>query len=301
MDENNFNYRQKNKITLFLERNEIWFKTVLSLTVTLAALFVSIASFSISKHQAHLSVSIAESQEREKHPFFSIENCYNDTKKQNVYVISNTGGQVRDYSISVFPFLHVEQHDSQWEIKSPLEQCDESNSQYLNHAFIYLPHFYQNESRLILENGLFAFSDILIDRSITQGSFISDSTNEDNIESELADSYFLNFVSQNNVDGILTFMSSEIVYYVEINYTNYENKPIHETLWLDRSKDLINNNDGNTYLCQNYALEHYYKEAEDKGYIYAIDSLNKPLTDIVKECKTIIELLFESFGQNSYN
>lgn len=291
MDEKNIVYN--NKITLFLERNEIWFKTVLSLAVTLAALFVSIASFNVSKHQAQLASSIAESQEREKQPFFSITNYYDNTKKQTIYVVVNTGGQIRDYSVYVSPFLHIEQYDRQWKLLSPLDTSEEQAQKQLNNAFIYLPNFYQNESQYIIENGLFAFSDIWIKHSLINYSL---ENKED--YNELADYYFSYLTSEHNTEEKLTHMSSRIVYYVEIIYSNYENNQIKETLWLDRSSDLVNDTGGNTILFQNNELGNCYKDAKDKKYIYTVDSLNKPLTDVIKECKSLIESLFETFEQN---
>lgn len=73
-----------NRFTLFLERNEIWFKAVLSLAATIAALGVSIASYSIAKYQAQLSASIAESQAQEKQPYFSVENYYDKDQEQYI-------------------------------------------------------------------------------------------------------------------------------------------------------------------------------------------------------------------------
>lgn len=297
MDEYKIILQEKNKATIFLERNEIWFKTVLSLAVTLTALFISIASYNISKHQAQLSASLAESQALEKQPFFTIENCYDDTKNKNIYVITNTGGQIRDCTITVFPFLHIDQHDSQWEIKPPFALSGEGNSEYLNHAFIYLPGFYQNETQHFFENGLFAFSDIQIDHSAVHGFTENDVTGDSEIEKELADDYFRSLVSFYNTDKTKTYMSSSVVYYVEIFYSNYENEQIKESLWLDRALDLMNDSNRNTILFQHPGVNDFYEEAKKNSYIYSVDSLNEPLTNVVDECRKIIELLFEEFDQ----
>ena len=50
VEENTVEDKRKNRYTLFLERNEIWFKTVLSLAVTVAALLVSFASYKTAKY-----------------------------------------------------------------------------------------------------------------------------------------------------------------------------------------------------------------------------------------------------------
>lgn len=293
MDEHN-----SNRFTLFLERNEIWFKTVLSLAVTIAALGVSIASYSIAKYQAQLSASIAESQAQEKQPYFSVQNYYDEDQEQYIYRIINTGGQLRDNRVSVFPFLHIYQESTHWTITSPLDRLDKEGPKYLNHAFIYLPHFYQNEPEFVFDDGLFAFSDIWLEISTTfaiekNGSYVFD----ERIEKELADEYFRYLVSENNVDEISTIMNSEIVYYVDIMYSNYENEIHYETFWLERSADSIYDIHGDTVLFQYDGIEAYYREAEQNGYLFIIDSLNKPKEDVVKECKANIELLFNEFNQ----
>lgn len=289
---------EKHRFTLFLERNEIWFKTVLSLAVTIAALGVSIASYSTAKYQAQLSASIAESQKQEKQPCFSVQNYYDKNQEQYIYRIINTGGQLRDNRVSVFPFLYINQDITDRTITSPIDKSDVGYHKYLNHAFIYLPSFYQNEPEFIFDDGIFAFSDIWLDIPTTfvsgnKGSYVFD----DKIEDELADDYFRYLVSENNVDELSTRMNSEIVYYVNILYRNYENELHSETFWLGRSADSIYDVSGNIILSQHDDIETYYREAENNGYVFTVDSLNKSKEDIVKECTANIELLFNEFNQ----
>lgn len=289
---------EKHKFTLFLERNEIWFKTVLSLSVTIAALGVSFASYRIAKYQAQLSAAIAESQVQEKQPYFSVQNYYDKDKEQYIYILTNTGGQLRYNSVSVFPFLHITQQSAHWTITSPFDRLNEESSKYLNHAFIYLPDFYQNEPEFVSDDGLFAFSDIWLEIPAKyavkkNGSYVFD----EKIENQLADDYFRYLVSENNVDEISTSMNSEIVYYVEIWYSNYENKTYKETFWLGRSADSTYDIEGNVVLFQYDNIEAYYREAESNGYVFEIDSLNNSKEDVVKECKENIELLFNEFSQ----
>ena len=300
MEENTKEEVRKHKYTLFLERNEIWFKTILSLAVTVAALGVSIASYSVASYQAKLSASVAESQKQEKQPYFSVENYYDSEKEQYIYGIVNTGGEIRDCSITVFPFLHIYQQPTYGEIEiiSPLERDDNLKDEYLNHSFIYLPHFYHIESQDNFENGLFSFSDVYLEVSekypvMKNGKYVSDGREGQ----QLTDSYFRDLVSKYNVDKVAAHMNSQIVYYVEILYGNYENELKKEIMWLGRSSDLVHDIIGNVVLLENDSLIEYYDKAKENECILTIDSLNKPVEDVLRECEEYIEGLFEKFGQ----
>ena len=159
-EENTVADKRKNRFTLFLERNEIWFKTVLSLAVTVAALLVSFASYKTAEYQAQLSAAAVVSQVKEKQPFFSIEHIYDENRQQYIYGIINTGGQVRYSSISIFPYLHIYQQDNQKKILSPTDVIEDVGSPYINQAFIYLPGFYNYESVSVFDDGPIAFSDV---------------------------------------------------------------------------------------------------------------------------------------------
>lgn len=87
-------------------------------------------------------------------------------------------------------------------------------------------------------------------------------------------------------------MNSEIVYYIDILYSNYENEIHDKTFWLGRSADSIYDMHGNLVLFQHDSIEAYYSEAEHSGYVFMIDSLNKSREEVVKECRENIELLF---------
>lgn len=294
--ENTVENKSKNRYTVFLERNEIWFKTVLSLAVTVAALLVSFASYKTAEYQAQLSAAATISQEKEKQPFFSIDHIYDENRQQYIYGIINTGGQVRYSSISVFPYLHIYQKDNQKKIFSPMDVIENVASPYINQAFIYLPGFYSYESVSSFDNGLIAFSDVWVEIARLYGHSPKDL--EEVLESELADEYFSELASSNNIDEkISTTMSSEIVYLIEIVYYNYENAVSKETIWLGRSADLSQKTTGNTILSFNDGLGMYYQEANIKGYTFAVDSMNQSIENVLEECDAYIDTLFEAFGQ----
>ncbi len=68
-------------IKSWLRENEIWFKTVLTLAVSIAALLVSISSCRIAQYQSKMTAISIENQNREKLPFFSIKQDYSYDKK----------------------------------------------------------------------------------------------------------------------------------------------------------------------------------------------------------------------------
>lgn len=289
--------KRKNKYTIFLERNEIWFKTVLSLTVTVAALLVSFASYKTAEYQTQLSAAATVSQAKEKQPFFSIEHMYDDKRQQYIYGIINTGGQVRYSNISVFPYLHIYQQDNQKSILSPMDVIENVESRYINQAFIYLPGFCNYDPVSFFDNGLIAFSDVWVE--ITRLCGHSPNDLEEVLERELADEYFSEVVSSNNNENTPTTMSSEIVYLIEIVYYNYENKVSKESIWLGRSADLFQKTTGNTQLLFNDGLDMYYQEASIKGCTFAVDSMNESIESVLEKCNVYIDTLFEAFDQIS--
>lgn len=293
----------KNKATAFLERNEIWFKTVLSLAVTIAALFVSMASCSNSRYQAQLTAANASRENREKAPFFSIEQYYDKERGQFLYGIVNTGGKIRQCDIELHPYLVIEQRKikNQNVSESPLDQP--SGERDIQSAFIYLPEFYTPEDPATFENGILAFSDVWVDvNSLPDFAEVQDDSSQDEQKLELANDYFEFLVSWNNTDDLPTRMGSAIEYYIVIHYYNYENHYQTDTLWLSRRSDLTSRSVGvrgnsNLSLRRLNADNEQYKEASKNNHTYIVDSLNLSQKDIASECIKIIEELFVEFGQ----
>ena len=136
-----------------------------------------------------------------------------------------------------------------------MDAIEDVASVYTNQAFIYLPGFYNYESVSSFDNGLIAFSDVWVESARLYGHSPKDL--EEVLESELADDYFSELASSNNI-GKKTFttMSSEIVYLIEIVYYNYENSISKENIWIGRSADLSQKTTGNTILLFNEG--HWY-------------------------------------------
>lgn len=80
-------------VTQFLEKYKVWFETIMCVTLSICAVIVSIQSNVIAQNQYMY--------EREKDtPFFVIDS-YTDEKSQNIYVVDNTGGDVRQCYVNV--------------------------------------------------------------------------------------------------------------------------------------------------------------------------------------------------------
>ena len=85
--------------TEWLEKNEVWFRTVFKLFATMMTIIISFfvtvigyQEYQLKKNQALLSRIEIDKSEREKQPFFSISQKYSDEKKQYIYSILNSGG-----------------------------------------------------------------------------------------------------------------------------------------------------------------------------------------------------------------
>ena len=269
----------KNKITSFLERNEIWFKTVLSLAVTIAALFISLASYRTAQYQAQLSAQNLSNQDKEKQPFFSIENIYSEEDNEYIYLIKNTGGEIRSVDVEIFPYLYVVQYSE--------------DNKKLNQAYIYLPLFEIDD--MTGEDFILSFRDY---------RFRTNPFNRELINGHLANEVFQSESSFWNQDTKTTSMSSFIIYDVQIIYTNYLNERNAEHLVLNRKSGTTSYSDGNVilYIDENTDVTVGLNEARTKGQIYNIDDYIDIITKNEEElllngCLNIIYKLQEDFGQ----
>ena len=286
--------KQKHKSTQFLERNEIWFKTVLSMVVTIAALFVSIASYNTAQYQAQLSAIAAERDNREKQPFFSIDNAFDENRNQYICSIVNTRGEIGDVHVSISPFLYLSQEDAEYELYIPVHDKNAGIRERINVAFIYLPGMYEYEMH-DTTNYLFSFSDVWIeDMNI---NFQEKFGELDKTGSILLSEHLSNEATYYNYAEMETCIHSYMVYYVEISYTNYENSTGQQVFWLDRCADELGKTEGNVILYKDSSLENDYKRALLEGNVQKIDSLNEPLDVITETCVTHIFEYLEKFGQ----
>lgn len=225
------------KATRFLERKEIWFKTVVSVLLTIITIVISLFA--------------ADRTIREKTPFFMIENVYDSNTNRNIFSLKNTGGDIRNYYVTVSPYLYLYQADirSIETLQSFFRSAVLKDCRLINDAFIFIPGFYflQNPSN----NSLFAFSDVFLDESIVEKfSKIGGNNNIGSSEwkNKNADEFFAYCVGEKNkIDDPFRWYS-QIVYCLDITYTNYKNENKTERYWLTRADYA----DNLSYLDPNY-------------------------------------------------
>lgn len=273
----------KNNFTTFLERNEIWFKTVLSLAVTIAALFISLASFRTAQYQAQLSAQSLSNQDKEKQPFFSVENIYSKDDDEYIYLIKSTGGEIRSVDVELFPYLYVVQYSE--------------DNKKLNQAYIYVPLFEIGD--MISEDCILSFRDYRFHRNPFNRELIND---------HLANEVFQSESSFWNQDTKPTSMSSYLIYDIQIVYTNYLNEQEAEHLILNRKAGTTSNADGNVVLFvdDNPDIIAGLNEARTKGQVYNIydyiDIITKNDEELLLNgCFNIIYKLQKDFGQQYEN
>lgn len=262
------NKEKMKKATEFLEKYKIWFSTVLSFALTCAAIMVSIASYNINKYQVQLNEQSINNLNQEKHPYFSIENKYDEDSGEYTYIIRNTGGDVRYSNIYLFSYLYIDRRlEGQYE---PLE-----------YAFIELPGLYRNSEIELSEDILFAFKDYKFYNQVSK-EFI------------LADDLFRSYSCWDNLGGMDTSVFSEIIYNLQVSYVNYKNEYKVEVITFSRSSDLSKRTEGNTILNIDMSERFFINSTTPK---YKIDSLNLTDKEIMKESEELIENLRQEFGQ----
>jgi len=259
----------KSKGTLFLERNEIWFKTVLSLAITIAAFCVSFASYRTAEHQAQLSALTQQNQDMEKQPYFIIENLFLEEDNEYTYLVRNTGGDVRYININLQPYLYVERKQN-------------GVSKPLSYVFIDLPGLYRLSNIKLDEDTLFAFKDYIFE-------------DENLSDKSLANELFLHYSSYDNLEGMNTSMYSQIIYDLQVTYVNYKNESKVDVITFSRSSDINEKTNGNTIL----SIDRSETFKKNDSSIYSVDSLNLSRENIHKQCEEIIINLRMEFGQTN--
>lgn len=273
----------KNNFTTFLERNEIWFKTILSLAVTIAALFISLASYRTAQYQAQLSAQNLSNQDKEKQPFFSVENIYSEDDNEYIYLIKSTGGEIRSVDVELFPYLYVVQYSE--------------DNKKLNQAFIYVPLFDIDDMNS--DDSILSFRDY---------RFQTNPFNRELINGHLANEVFESESSFWNHETKPTSMSSYLIYDIQIVYTNYLNEQRAEHLILNRKSGTTSYADGNVilYIEENPDVITGLNNARIKGQIYNIYDYIDIITNNKEElllngCFNIIYKLQKDFGQQYEN
>lgn len=205
----------ENRASHFLEINKIWFTTIIPLLVSIAVAAAGIASCWADIQQAKLTKMEIENINQEKQPFFPIEQEYNQERDQYIYTIYNTGGEVRYSDLQIMPILYVKQYGTDGEIK--------------NQAFKGLAGFYEYE---ITDDGLISFSDTWLDIAMLE-EYSLENNDSDKI---LGNDYLTGLFSRKNSNKRKEYITSELIYWVQVSYYNYRNEETYENIFADNGK-----------------------------------------------------------------
>lgn len=301
-------HSRKGRMTVFLERYEIWFKTVLWLTVTVAALSVSYASYSLAKNQQEEAAIAAEKEELEKKPFFSVENIYDEEKEQYIFYVTNTGGQIRDFNVIVTPYLHLHHTDAAETISSmdTLGMIDTEKAKDImdyfytgkesggegvpfDDMFIQLDDFINYEETFPVDNCLVAFSDVFLETS--EGA---DGTGTSR---ELANDYFWRTVDELEPEKPFEWIRTELAYKLVVTYYDYKNEITVETAWFGHRYDDRGISGKGSVLAYFEYIGELYDEANDNRQVYYVLTSDRPIGEILNECNENIKAFVDLYKE----
>lgn len=271
--------KYKNKKTKWLEENEVWFRTVLKFSTALLTITISLfvakvgyQEYKLKNNQAILSQMEIEKEEREKQPFFTINQKYDSGKNQYIYSILNTGGQVRYSNLHLEPFVFIAIHNN-----------DNADSSDIQRAFIRILGVFQYED-ITTDDVLLCFRDKWVDTTLLEETPIY----HNDSATILVNSYLNHLAWKNGTTLEEQWISANIVYHLKASYYDYKNDEKFEEVWYARSNDMSDNTVGNNTLFIQNSMEQWYSEAVDAGNIYDIDSLNISLEETLRECDEIM-------------
>lgn len=265
---------KKNKITKYLEQNNIRFERIISLMITIITVSTGVVSCNVDVEKAKLEKLEIQNRNREKQPFFSIGQEYSQERKKYIYKISNTGGEIRYSNLSITPILFILQYGEDGMEKN--KEC------------IPLLGLYQYETLDKVDaNELIAFSDKWIDTTLVQDIpiRINDS------DTILLNDYFMHICGKNNSTEKEGYVTSELVYKINVSYYDFQNIEKNENIWCGRSSDLSGKTEGNNILFIQPSLEQWYMESINDEKKFNIDSMNWTLENTVRKCEDYIEKL----------
>lgn len=228
--------------------------------------------------QAKLTELEIQNKNREKQPFFSIHQEYIQERKQYIYRVYNTGGEVRYSNLQIMPILFITQYAEDGSVK--------------NKASIDLPGLYQYE---ILDasdsNELISFSDKWVDTTLICDNPISVNKST----TILLNDYLMHICAKNNSVEKEEYVTSSLGYWINVSYYNFQNIEMHENIWCGRSSDLSGRTEGNNVLFIQPSLAEWYKEGREIKKRFYVDSMNLTLEESLKECEECIDELIEEW------
>ncbi len=119
---NTFSFR------MLLEKNKIYFETIVMIIVSVAGILVSIAGIQVSKMSNEISINSQNIENLEKQPYFVLSKEYTDDKE--IVIMKNTGGTIHDGNVFMDKILMV--------------SISNDNYEYIGKGYIYLNNYPTN-------------------------------------------------------------------------------------------------------------------------------------------------------------
>lgn len=277
--------REKTIMPKRIKKNEIGvggiFKLLASIITILISLFATMIGYKeyqLKNNQYILSQMEIEKNEREKQPFFNISREYDEQRKQYIYSVLNTGGEVRYSDLYLEPYMFVVVYSE-----------EDINIDNAKKAFVKIPGVFQYED-VTTDEVLFEFSDKWIDTNL-----LGDHPIQINDSTTVLVNDYLNHLAWENgqiLEG--EWISANIVYHLHVSYYDYKNDEKHEEYWYARSSDISENTSGNNVLYIQNMMQQWYSEVGEKGNVYDIDSMNFSLEETLKKCDETMEYFINS-------
>ena len=263
--------------TLFLERNQIWFKTILSVMATVATICVSCASNQIAQYQATLTAQTVSANDSEKQPFFDVVHDYDKERGQYIYRIVNNGGEIRRLNVTITPWIEIEREERIIDDTSGVAVSRHEKRTSVIDVPGFLSYEYTESEKEVL-----AFCDLRLEDVNTQ--YIK--CYKDYSFSGLADTYFRDIASWYNSVEDGKWFNACINYYVQIECVNYKNEEVLEEFCLIRVSDITGETEGNTRLRITDSGADY--EQKKSNWII-VNSLDLSVDETLGACERIID------------
>lgn len=116
---NTFSFR------MLLEKNKIYFETIVMIIVSVAGILVSIAGIQVSKMSNEISINSQKIENLEKQPYFVLSKEYTNDKQ--IFIMKNTGGIIHDGNVFMDKILIV--------------SISNDNYEYIGKGYIYLSNY----------------------------------------------------------------------------------------------------------------------------------------------------------------
>ena len=140
------------------------------------------------------------------------------------------------------------------------------------------------------DDGLISFSDTWLDIAMLEEYSL-----ENNDSDKILGNDYLGLFSRKNSNKRKEYITSELIYWVQVSYYNYRNEETYENIWLGRASNRSKRTSGNNILFLQPSLEERYYDGNNTRSEAVIDSLNLSGEETAKQCEEYAEELFEKW------